>query len=209
MSTQKSTWVAISQASLTVLAGDTTDVNTFAVNYPGAAAFRVNPLAKQAPLVVMEQGSGKALGTDAYHSLWRQKAPITWCGLSLTFLLRNATTSADGAGATCNLWMWKSNGHAIPIGTLDLVASTAAVTVHPKTYGALGDFWAYADTIVVSPDETGITKRTTDGNDMPGEIRFDLRGSTWLFADFKCDQRTLGSKDASDAICLASWVGGP
>ncbi len=207
MSTQKSTWVAISQASLTVLAGDTADVNTFAVNYPGAAAFRINSEATSAPLVVMAEGAGQALGTDAYHNLWRQKSQISWCGLSLIFLLQNVTTSADGADCLCNIWTWKSNGPALLACTLNLVAGTAALTKHPKTNSALTDYWAYADTIVVSPDETGITKRTTDGNNKVGEVRFDLRGGTWVFADFKCDGSTTGDKRAADAICLASWVG--
>ena len=201
MSTQKSTWEAISQASLTVLKGDTADVNTYAVNYPGAAAYSDRPS-------ILEEGHGFSATTDPYKTLWRQRTQISWCGLSLVFLLRNATTSADGADAKCKLWMWKSNGHAIPICTLDLVASTAVLTYHPKTnIDALGDFWAYADTVTVSNDQVGVTKRSTDGDDMPGEIRFDPRGSTWVFADFKCDGSTAGAKRASDAICLASWVG--
>ncbi len=200
MSTQKSTWVAISQASLTALKGDTVDVNTFAVNYPGAAVNSDKP-------EVMTQGAGQSLGTDAYHDLWRQKSQISWCGLSLIFLLQNVTTSADGADCLCNIWTWKSNGPALLACTLNLVAGTAALTKHPKTNSALTDYWAYADTIVVSPDETGITKRTTDGNNKVGEVRFDLRGGTWVFADFKCDGSTAGDKRAADAICLASWVG--
>ncbi len=204
MSTQKATWEAISQASLTVLKGaedanDVTnapDVNTYAVVYPAAAAFSDKP-------TVIKEGQN----VGSYKSLYRQPTRVSWCALNLAFLLKHDTTSADGADAKCKLWMWQSNGHAMPLGTVDLIASAAAITKHPKTGEDLDDYWAYVDTIAVDSDETGIIQKTADGGNVPSTIRFDLRGGTWLFADFKCDGSTSGSKRSLDAICLASWVG--
>jgi hypothetical protein len=163
-------------------ATDQSSINTYVQTYPTAAVFsNKSSLAKQVPY-------------GAPHNL------------RLRFLLRNDTTSADGADAKVTFWAWDANSGAMDCFVADLVAGASAVLIHPtepnETFTATY-FWAYADTITVGTDnvDTDVVG-TADGI---AEIAFDLYDRAWILPDFDCNASTAGTKRAADVICIGKY----
>lgn len=163
-------------------ATDQTSIDTYSQTYPTAGIFsNKSGLAKEMPL------GGPP-------------------NLRLRFLLRNDTTSADGADAEVTLWLWDPNTGAMDYFVADLVAGTAAVLIHPTNPGdvfTVTHFWAWADTISVGLDNCNVEVRgTVDGI---AEVSFDTWDTAWILPDFDCNASTNGAKRAADVICVGKY----
>lgn len=187
MATTQTEWRVLSQASL-----DQASVNTYHLAYNADDTVTAEP--KAAQTFSNKPARPTAPDSNAYYKGAKR------FGVNDDFIaLRFAIANADNESGVCTIWTWDENGAAFNCLVLNLVvAGTSQVNTNPENLKALTDF-RYADTITFTSNHCNAVKRGTDAANGIIEIRFDLRGAGWGFADFDMD---LGAgTDGTDGIC--------
>ena len=177
-------WKLITQASASVTAELTADVNTYALAYSGTwATCAQNPANRPALANCHRIDKGEGITN------FRLRVGI------------NHATDAEGKKAQLTLWGFDPGNVGGPMALVVLTyeGGTAAIGANPAhgiTLGATD--WTYADTIAEVTDNVNL-EASTVANGIH-EIVFANRGWQDLFADFDCN--VDGSNVAADAFAI-------
>ena len=107
-------------------------------------------------------------------------------------------SDAADKDAKCNIWGWDTNGVGKVLVNLTILSGTMACSKKPYTGSDLTDF-KFVDTITINENNVGALVSGASGGNSLQEIRFDLRGISYILADFDCD---AGAAESTDAICF-------
>lgn len=188
LDTEHISWLTLNQASVTLAAGLTADVNTYVLKYLSTAF----------TTLITSSGGAAAHNPVNVPSL-HVPVPQEANGIRMLFLV--ADTNNDEVAGT--LWIWAGNGPAKDAIILNPIraGNSPACTVHPVTGAVLTNF-RYADIITATTNNSNaeVIANTPDGI---GEVRIDLVGDEKLFFDFDCN---AGAGTAgTDCIIIYKW----
>lgn len=185
MSTTQNPWKVLSQASV-----DQTSVNITHLAYVDDDTVKVEPKAAQ----TFTNKPEASVGSDGYI---KGAKPF---GVNDDFIaLRFAIADTDNDVGVCTIWTWDGNGAAWNALILDPIrAGSRKITTNPENGKPLTNFF-YADHITISENNANAVRRGKDANNDIIELRFDLRGAQWVFADFDMDANA--GTDGTDGIC--------
>ena len=174
--TLQTVWQPLNTASLTVAAGDTANVNTYALGNNIAYAM-----------------DKSAQNPDHWPTV-AKTVPFEANGIRVRFAVKH-DSDADGKDATAVLWGKDGNGGAIILGNFtSILGGAATITYDFANNAALAAYHSYVDTIVESGGLGDVeVYNFTNGI---AECRLDLRGISNIFMDFKCDGGSAASSDA-------------
>ena len=124
------------------------------------------------------------------------KVPTNGNGVRIRYLLGGG----DGYTGKSKLFMWDINGCPLDCYEATLTAGSMQVLTHPATLDTLDSEYYYADTIALANNNVSAEFVGTSGGNGVLEIRFDLKGGSYLFADYDVDAGSGTS--ATDIIAL-------
>lgn len=184
LATIQTNWVKLNSASATLAAGVSTAVTGYvlATNIAYASA-----TAAQNPAF--------------WPTTIDYDVPYEANGALLCFVLKHGTSANDKTAAAV-LWSQHKNGPSVPLAQFSAITGgTATVTKDPYDGSTLGNYHAYADTLVESGGIGNVVVYNL--TNYVAIARLDLRGAAKLFMDF--DTNAGGGTEATDVIAYIKY----